>query len=288
MVHISQIILVMFLWAICFPLITLGIDYAPHITFATLRAILAGIALLTIAVLLGRPMPRSPQIWMFLFFIGIGATTLGFLGMFHAAEFVSPGIATVIANIQPLLAAVLAHFYLQERLGAWGSLGLFLGFIGIVLIALPQFISSGTLNYSIGIAYIVLAVVGITVSNVLIKKLAHTVDALIAMGWQLILGSIPLSIIAWSMEDPMAIKWSIPFLFSLFSLSFLGTALVYWLWCTVLAKVELGRANVFSFLVPIFGLAMGMSFYGEKLSWPVVIGIGLTFLGIAIVNKRAA
>lgn len=32
--------------------------------------------------------------------MAFGATTLGFLGMFHAAEFVSPGLATIIANAQ--------------------------------------------------------------------------------------------------------------------------------------------------------------------------------------------
>ncbi|MEL0108376.1 MAG: DMT family transporter [Rhodospirillaceae bacterium] len=286
MVHISQIILVMFLWSICFPLITLGIDYAPHLTFATLRAILAGIALLFMAALLGRSMPKNLRTWGLLSLIGFGATTLGFLGMFHAAEFVSPGIATVIANIQPLLAAMLAYFFLQERLSAWGKWGLFSGFAGIILIALPKFTSSGADEFSIGTAYIILAVLGITISNVLIKKLAGTVDALIAMGWQLVLGSIPLAIIAWSMEDPMSIKWSFPFLFSLLSLSLFGTALVYWLWCTVLAKVELNRANVFSFLVPIFGLGMGVSFYEEKLSWPIIVGTGLTLFGIVLVNRR--
>jgi hypothetical protein len=39
---ISKIFLAMFLWAACFPLITAGLQYAPHLTFATMRAVLAG------------------------------------------------------------------------------------------------------------------------------------------------------------------------------------------------------------------------------------------------------
>ena len=38
----SLIVLVMFLWAACFPLIVAGFAYAPHLTFAALRAWLSG------------------------------------------------------------------------------------------------------------------------------------------------------------------------------------------------------------------------------------------------------
>ena len=44
--EISKIVLVMLLWAICFPLIVAGFSYAPHLTFAALRALIAGAALL--------------------------------------------------------------------------------------------------------------------------------------------------------------------------------------------------------------------------------------------------
>ncbi|MEE8454164.1 MAG: hypothetical protein V3R90_05320, partial [Limibaculum sp.] len=49
----AKIILVMFLWAICFPLITAGFAFAPHLTFATLRAFLAGAVLVAVGFALG-------------------------------------------------------------------------------------------------------------------------------------------------------------------------------------------------------------------------------------------
>ena len=286
MTHFLQIILVMFLWAICFPLIVLGLSEAPHLTFATLRAVLAGGALLVLAALLRRPMPKSWRIWVSLAAIGFGATTLGFFGMFHAAEFVSPGMATVIANTQPLMAAVLAHFFLNEHLGTRGKIRISLGFLGIVFITLPQLTAGAADNYPVGVAYIILAAVGITFSNVLIKRMAGAIDPLVAMGWQLVLGSIPLAMIALASEQPTTVNWSVEFVFSLLSLSLLGTALVYWLWCVVLQKVELNKANAFSFLIPIFGLVMGVGFYGERLDWMAVGGVVLALLGIIQVNRK--
>jgi len=282
----ARIILVMLLWAVCFPLITAGFAFAPHLTFAALRAFLAGAALVAVGFALGRPVPRGTRVWVILIFIGLGATSLGFLGMFHAAEFVSPGVATVIANTQPLLAAILASMFLSERLDAGGKFGLVLGFGGIVLIAAPQLMTAQAESYALGIAYIILAALGITVANVLIKRIAKEVDAIMAMGIQMLIGGLPLLVGAWALEEPQAVIWSFRFVLILGSLSLLGTALVYWLWFSILEKATLNRANAFSFLIPIFGLAMGALFFGETLGWPEVIGIGLTLAGIALVIRK--
>ena len=128
-----KIVFAMVLWALCFPVIVAGLEYSPHLTFAAMRAALAGIILTLLALVLGRPFPRGWRVWMTLSGVGLGATSLGFLGMFHAAEFVSPGLATVIANTQPLLAAVLAALWLGEKLSIRGGSGLFAGFAGMEL-----------------------------------------------------------------------------------------------------------------------------------------------------------
>lgn len=285
---IAQIILVMLLWAACFPLITVGITFSPHLTFAALRALLAGAALIAVALALRQPLPKGRRIWAMLAIVGTGATSLGFLGMFHAAEFVSPGIATVIANTQPLLAAGLAGIILKERLTVQGKVGLASGFIGILVITSPQLFADGEEYYMLGVAYIVLAALGVTVSNVVIKRIAGQVDALMAMGLQLLIGSIPLAIVAWATEEPTDIQWSLTFVGVLLTLSLFGSALVYWLWFSVLKKAPLNSANAFSFLIPIFGLTMGALFYGETLGWPQLVGIVLAILGVALVTYQRA
>ncbi|MCX8227637.1 MAG: DMT family transporter, partial [Sulfitobacter sp.] len=178
---ISKIIAAMLLWAACYPLLIVGIQLAPHLSFATLRAVIAGLVLVGLGCALRRPFPRKVRVWATLSVMGFGATSLGFLGMFHAAEFVSPGIATVIANTQPLLAAGLGGLVLGERLQPAGKLGLFLGFLGIVVIAAPQLLNGAQDSYLLGIAYIVLAAVAVTVSNGLIKMISGQVDLLMAM-----------------------------------------------------------------------------------------------------------
>lgn len=94
-----------------------------------------------------------------------------------------------------------------------------------------------------------------------------------------------MAVIAVATEDPTAVRWTVEFLASLIGLSLADTALAYWIWCKVLESVELSRANAFTFLVPVFGLAMGVGFYGEQISGVTIAGIALTLLGIHQVAK---
>lgn len=163
--EISKILLVMFLWAICLPLIVAGFGYAAHLTFAAQRAFIAGAALIAAGLLLGRRWRNGIRLWITLVLVGFGATSLAFPGMFHASEFVSPGIATVIANTQPLLAAVLASLVLGEYPDLRGKIGPVLGFFGIMVVAPPQLMGSQAESYLVGIGYILLAALKIAVST---------------------------------------------------------------------------------------------------------------------------
>jgi len=286
---LPKVISVMVLWAACFPLITTGLALAPHLTFAALRALLAGGSLLGVALALGRPVPHGTKTWSLLIIAGVGATTLGFLGMFHAAEFIAPGMATVIANTQPLLAAALGFAVLNERIGTKGIIGLSLGLVGIVIIAAPAFTIIGSNdNYALGIAYVLLAAFGITVSNVAFKRLAGEVDALMAAGFQLLIGMVPLVALAALTETPADVNWSPKFILVLVGLAIPGTAVVYWLWLSALETMPLNRANSYTFLVPIFGLSMGIAFYGEALTVSITAGASIAFLGIVLVNRAGS
>lgn len=276
------------LWALCFPLIATGLDLAPHLAFAAMRAALAGLSLLLIAVLLGRPLPRGLRSWALIGLIGIGSTSLGFFGMFHAAEFLSPGLATVIANTQPLLAAVLAYAFLHERLSMPGKLGLAAGFAGIAVIAWPGLTTGAAEGQTLGIAYAAVAASGVTLGNIAIKALAGQADAVTAMGLQMLIGTVPLGGLSLLTEDISTLTWSVEFVLILVSLSVFGTSLAFWLWFAALERVSLNQANAFTFLVPVLGLALGAVFFGERFGTVQAAGLALVLSGIALVQRRTS
>lgn len=282
-----RLLAVMVLWAACFPLITLGLDLAPHLAFAAMRAALAGLCLLALGAFFRRPVPQGARSWALIALVGFGATSLGFLGMFHAAEFLSPGLATVIANTQPLLSAVLAHAFLGERLMAVGKIGLIAGLAGIAAIAWPGLTADGVTGYGLGIAYVALAATGVSIGNIAIKRLTGQVDAIMAMGFQLLIGAAPLALMSMLTEDVSSLTWSTDFVLVLIVLAVFGSSLPFWLWFAALAQVELNRANAFTFLVPIFGLAIGAAFFEERLNWIQAVGVTLVLTGIVLAQRDA-
>ncbi|WP_205042129.1 DMT family transporter [Rhodoligotrophos defluvii] len=282
---LARIVLVMLLWALCFPLISIGLSMVSPFYFAAARAFVAGGGLLVLAMTLRRPLPSGCRTWALLVGIGITATSLGFFGMFLASQFVSPGFATVIANTQPLIAAVLASLLLGEHLRWRSRVGLLLGFAGIVLMTLPRLLADGGNAYSLGTAYIALAAIGVAVGNILMKRMADRVDPLMAMGWQLVFGGVPLLVAATVLEPLPSALWAPQFLIVLAVLGLLGTALAFYLWFSILQRSSLSRANAFSFLTPVFGVAIGMGFFDEGVSLVEFAGIGLVLLGMQQVTR---
>lgn len=276
-------VLVMFLWALCFPLINVGLSASPPMTFAALRALIAGAVLLIVAHGLRRPAITGKSAWGGVILVGLTATSLGFFGMFYGGARVSPGLATVIANTQPLIAAVLAWGFLNEHLRALQRVGLAAGFIGIVFIGAPGL--SGSASQMTGMILIMVGAVGIAVSNVALKRLAGRVDPLRAMGWQLLIGSVPLGALALAVESPSQVAWSTLFVFDLLVLSIVGTAAAFWLWFSLLKRASLSQLNVYTFLTPIFGLVMGSVFFAEEVHVLAYVGIALSLLGIYWVGR---
>ena len=284
-IDLVLLLLVTFLWALCFPLISAGLSMSPPLYFAALRSLIAGIGLLVPAIILHRPLPRGRRVWMGLLGVGISSTSLGFGGMFLAGGLVSPGLATVIANAQPLIAAGIAYFALSERLGPRRGAGLLLGFAGIILTALPSLGVPGVDGSAAGVGYIFLGAIGVAVGNVLLKRLAGQVDSLMATGWQFILGAIPLLLIAQGVEAPAGIVWSPPFVINLLALSLAGTALAFFLWFSLLHRGDLNRLNTFTFLTPVFALLIGALFFSERLGWTEMAGVSLTLGGVFWANR---
>src|SRR5919106_1192513 len=235
-----RLLAVMVLWASCFPLITVGLDLAPHLAFAAMRAALAGLCLIALGASFRRPVPQGVRSWALVALVGFGATSLGFLGMFHAAEIVSPGPA-----------------------------------------------SGDIRGYTLGIAYVVLAAAGVSIGNIGIKSLTGQVDAMMAMGFQLLIGTAPLALLSMLTEDISSLAWSAGFVLVLMVLSVFGTSLAFWLWFAALEEVELTRANAFTFLVPIFGLGIGAALFEERLGWIQAAGVMLVLTCIVLVQRDA-
>lgn len=271
--------------ALCYPLIFMGASSAPHLTFAALRALVAGAVLAGVAIRFGRPIPREPRTWAYLALIGVGTISFGYLGMFRGSEFVSPGMATTITHVRPFIAALLAYPLRAERPTSLQVIGLMRGFGGVLVIAIPPWVGGRSTDFSLGFSYLVIAATGVATGNVLTRKVAGNVDPIVATSAQCLFGFMPLSVAAVVVEDPLAVVWSYSFVGSRLGLALVGTALVRCLLFVLRSRVPLHEGNAFTFLTPFIALGYGALFFGEDIETSTFLGLLVAAFGILFVES---
>lgn len=146
-------------------------------------------------------------------------------------------------------------------------------------------IPTGGSTVAAGVALVIAATVGIAFGNALTKRFATEIDPVSAAALQLVLGAVPLGVMAYLTEPWTPAILQPGFLVILAVLAIGGTAVTFALWIGVLRHCPLNAANAFSMLAPVLGFAISVAFLGERLSLLAVLGMALTLGGIALAAR---
>lgn len=266
---------------------------------AAIRILPAGILLLLIGMLQGRPQPQNKLAWLWILLFALidGALFQGFLA--QGLVKTGAGLGSVMIDSQPLAVAILSLWLFQERIRFWGWLGLGLGVFGISLIGLPdEWISSllhpETIQISLGMDIfsqsgewlMLLASLSMAVGTVLVRWVCKYNDPVMATGWHLILGGIPLLAISAGVESQQWVNIDQYGWIAMGYAAVFGSAIAYGLFFYFASSGNLTSLSALTFLTPIFALLFGNLFLGEILSRLQSIGVGLTLVSIYLINQR--
>lgn len=270
--------------ALCFVAIKTGLAYAPPLAFGGLRALIGGAALLAAALVTRRPVlpPTSMRHWIPA--IALTGTTFTFGAMFLSPMFTGAGVASVLANMQPLFVIVLAGLFLRERMtrGKWITLGM--GLAGAALFSAQALLTPG--SDAAGAALSSLTSLGAATATVLFKLSGARDSVVTITGWSLMLGSAPLLLASAIAERDAAVILNAPFVATLLFLALAGTALTNVVWYGLVQRNDAGRMALFLFLIPVFGLAVAAVALGEPIWWQEGAGAALIVAGM-IAGARA-
>ena len=273
------------IYALCYTAIKFGLAYSPPLIFGGMRAFFGGLPLLGILLVLRQPYFPDRREWGAIILVGLVSTTLNFAAMFLSPGFTGAGIASVLGNLQPLAALLLASIFLGERLTIPKIAALVLGLAGVILIAYPAF--SGPPGYGIDGGLLALsASLSSAIGSILVKHLIRKANLLTVAAWQLILGSLPLLAISSFIEPVSKVAWTPAFIGVLFFLALVGTSLVTAVWYWLLQKQEVGHLTLFLFLTPLFGLGLAALVFNERLGLFESVGVILILSGIGVVARK--
>ncbi len=288
-----------FFWGTAMVAMKAVIPNTTPLFMAGVRLVPAGVLVLIAAAILGKPQPNSwiAWLWISLFALVDGTMFQGFLA--EGLERTGAGLGSVMIDSQPLAVAILALWLFGDRIGLWGALGLFIGVLGISLIGLPDqwiinlfhqdaitIVGSWQQLFASGEWLMLLAALSMAVGTILIRYVCRYTDPVVATGWHMILGGLPLFALSSGVESQ---QWSNIDLSGWVALGYstiFGSAVAYGLFFYFASSGSLTSLSSLTFLTPVFALFFGNLFLGELLSPLQWVGVGLTLVSIYLVNQR--
>ncbi|VFQ88170.1 unnamed protein product [Cuscuta campestris] len=257
------------------------------------RLIPAGFLLVGFAASRGRKFPSGLNAWLSitLFALIDAACFQGFLA--EGLEKTSAGLGSVIIDSQPLTVAILASLLFGESIGYVGAAGLVLGVVGLLLLEVPA-LTIDEKNFSLwgsGEWWMLLAAQSMAVGTVMVRWVSKYSDPVMATGWHMVIGGLPLIIISMLNHDP-ALHGSLEELTSIDVLalvytSVFGSALSYGVYFYNATSGSLTKLSSLTFLTPVFASIFGFIYLGETFTPIQLIGALVTLAAIYMVNYKS-
>jgi drug/metabolite transporter (DMT)-like permease len=273
------------IWSSGFVVAKYAFQNSDVIFFLAVRLLIASAILALITKALGQSLRLTRSELITSAAIGIALHALYLGGVWEAIAQGSPaGIASVITSLQPVVVSVVAIRLLGEPLARKQAAGLILGLLGVVMVLKPAFAQTGEMTF-IALLLLILALAGSTTATLTQKKSGRTIPLLAGTTFQFLVAAIALSAYSlvagkthldWNLQSTLAMAWAI------IVTSLIAVLMLLWM----LTRGSAARVSSLLYLVPPMTAIQALILFGEKLNPQAVIGIAMTALGVALVQKR--
>jgi drug/metabolite transporter (DMT)-like permease len=195
------------------------------------------------------------------------------------------GTAAMLIQLAPVLVAVMAAVFLQERATRALGLGLAVAFAGVVLIATST--SASTPRDLWGVVLCLVAAAAYAVSLVVQKSLVARISAIQVTAVACVVGTVTCLPFLGQLASDMAEASA----FDIWWVVYLGlfpTAVAFSTYAFALSHMSAGNLSVTTYLVPPITVLMSWVVLSEAPPAMAYAGGALCLLGVAITRRRPA
>ena len=263
------------------------------IAIATFRFLIAGGAFL-VFLLFKKTRKRDYRLLVegkdapAILFLALSGVTLFFSAQYIGIQMAGASIAAIfVCLLSPILIAALSTLILKERPSRKQVCGMGIAGAGTLII-----IAGGTLDiqgnneFLLGSLILLSTPILWTAYNLMGKRTLEKYDPFLVVAHITIVGGlclVPLSVAEGSLQSVFAMSFSswLAILFLSVTCSLIG----YYVWFYVLKRVGSVVTSSFLFAEPLVTVLFAIMFAGEKLSFSIIAGGLLIFVGVCLVTR---
>ena len=219
------------------------------------------------------------------FVLGLINVALPFVLISWSEQYIDSGLAAILNSTVPLWTILIAPWLVPDDRFSFPKLaGLLVGFVGVIVIFLPE-ISGGSLGKGfIGQIAMLLATLSYACGTIYARLKTKGFHPQIQSLLQFIMATLIMWTFTLSVDRPIKMPQTPIVWVGLLWLGLIGSCLAYLLYFGLLHSIGPTRTTLVTYIPPLVGVILGVVFLGEQLYWQVILGGALIISGIALVN----
>jgi len=272
------LVLIALMWGSQFVLIKKALTSFPPLTLATLRAFCGALALSLVLIFAKSPPPRHKTIYtlkslVYIFCIGFFEATLPFICISWGQQHTDTSVAAILVSTIPIFTIIFVAFFVKhERLTLGKYLSVAIGFIGILILLMPNAMY-GMANRSHNLLAELAILVGacsFAISLVMLRRMLGF-GMVILVRDLLLSASIQLLPLALIFDHPWYLHPSLTSIAAVVTLGVVASGIVYILYVVLLKRTGATFTSLNNYLVPLVGVALSIIIMHEQIGWNVYV-----------------
>ena len=279
------LLLLAMLWGPSFFFIKVAVAEIPPITLVFGRIALAAALLYLLLRLQKRHLPPPGRIWIYLAIVAFFQISFPFVLLSWAEQFIDSALASILNGLTPIFTVLLAHLLTSDdKITSTKATGILLGLLGTVFLVAPALLA-GVQATTLGLLAMIVVTASYGLALVLTRKYLTGMPSMVAPTGQMLLATLFLIPLVFLVDRPFSQPMpSFKAAGSVVALAVFGTTLAFIVYYRLMETADASYTSMVTYLLPIFGILLGVLVLGERLGWNDYAGFALILIGVMIVN----
>jgi drug/metabolite transporter (DMT)-like permease len=279
------------LWGSSYLFIKIAVAEVPAFVLVTSRLLLSASILWILLLASRQKVPRSRAQWGAYAVMGLLSGAIPWSLITWGEQYISSGLAALLQATMPIFTVILAFLVTSdEQISPRKMIGVVIGFLGVVVLMLPDLrtisVRQESQAHFLGQLAIVASSVSYAGGAIFARSRLRKEPPLSSTTGQLTMGFVYMLPVTLLLGRPTELSLpSVPALASWLGLTVFGTVFAYLIYYSLIARTTATFVSTVTYIIPVFGLVLGALVLAETLTGGLLLSLALILLGVMLVRS---